>query len=281
VTWATIEAALIAWVRAATGLGADAVRLAGQNFPQVRPMVIVNIAAVVQRGYDWADTEDNFITIADDTAESVDATANTLTLTAHGLLTGDGPVRWTTTDTLPGGMAIDTNYWIVRVDANTIKLAATFADAMAASPVTIDLTDTGTGSHTLVDTATTTHAGAEIISRARGTRTATVSIQAFPAAGVVGGATSARALLELVRAHAALPTRREALRVAGIGLAPLGAVSSIDGVIGSALFEPRATLEATLHLASEVTETGTYIESALLQRVDEDGDPAGDEFEVP
>src|SRR5690606_2698590 len=105
----------------------------------------------------------------------------------------------------------------------------------------------------------------EIVHRSRGMREATLSIQCF--AGVDGAATGASApaaLLHSVVAAANLPTRRAALNAAGVGIGSLGPVQSIDGVLGSSVFEPRATLEVRLFLTGEVTELGTYVESVDL-----------------
>lgn len=88
-----------------------------------------------------------------DATFTADATANTLTIAAHGLQTGDGPLRATTTTTLPGGLALATDYWFVRVDANTVKACTSRENALATVPTVIDITDTGTGTHTLSDTA--------------------------------------------------------------------------------------------------------------------------------
>jgi len=95
--------------------------------------------------------------VADDIVEAVDTLADTLTLTAHGLFTGDGPFQFTTDDTLPDGILLATDYWVVRVDANKIKLAESLEDAIAASPVIVDLIDEGDGVHTLHDTPDTEH----------------------------------------------------------------------------------------------------------------------------
>ena len=74
--------------------------------------------------------------------------ASTLTSTAHGLNTGDGPVQLTTTGALPAGLLAATNYWVVRVDANTLQLCTSLANAMASTPVTASFTDNGTGTQT-------------------------------------------------------------------------------------------------------------------------------------
>ena len=78
---------------------------------------------------------------------TADATANTLTITAHGLATGDGPYKVSTTTTLPAPLTTTTLYWLIRVDANTLQLATSWENAMAGTA--IDLTSTGIGTQTL------------------------------------------------------------------------------------------------------------------------------------
>lgn len=78
------------------------------------------------------------------------AATDLVTIVAHGLSTGDGPFQATTTTTLPAGLTALTNYWIIGVDADTFKLASSHADALAGTPV--DITDAGTGTHTLTRT---------------------------------------------------------------------------------------------------------------------------------
>ncbi len=53
--------------------------------------------------------------------------------------------------TLTGGF--DNSYYAVVVDDDHFKLAQTYEDAVAESPVVIDITDTGTGTHTIGSTA--------------------------------------------------------------------------------------------------------------------------------
>jgi hypothetical protein len=90
---------------------------------------------------------------ADNALTSVDHTADTLTKTAHALKTGDGPIQLTTSGTLPAGLATATNYWAIRSDANTIKLASSLLNALSLSA--IDFTSNGSGTHTIVDTPDT------------------------------------------------------------------------------------------------------------------------------
>ncbi len=74
-----------------------------------------------------------------------DAGANTITVPAHGILAGDGPIYLVGVD-LPAGLAQVTPYWPIVVDADTLKLAADLEDAIADPAVPIDITDAGTGS---------------------------------------------------------------------------------------------------------------------------------------
>jgi hypothetical protein len=51
-------------------------------------------------------------------------------------------VRLTTTDTLPGGLSLNTTYWVRDSSTNTFKLAATSGGSA------IDITSAGVGTHT-------------------------------------------------------------------------------------------------------------------------------------
>ena len=68
--------------------------------------------------------------------------------TGHGFSTGDRVRLTTSAADLPNGYAVDTTYYVIKVSADTLKLAASDADATAGTPVTIS--DDGTGTHTIV-----------------------------------------------------------------------------------------------------------------------------------
>lgn len=70
-----------------------------------------------------------------------------LTLTAHTLKTGD-LVQLTTTGTLPAGLALSTDYYVINLDANTIGLATSYANALAGTEVDITAA-AGGGTHTI------------------------------------------------------------------------------------------------------------------------------------
>lgn len=56
-------------------------------------------------------------------------------------------VRFTTTTTLPTGLALNTDYWLVRASATTARVATSYANYVAGTVVAY--TDGGTGTHTL------------------------------------------------------------------------------------------------------------------------------------
>jgi len=62
------------------------------------------------------------------------------------ILTGTR-VRLTTTTTLPAGLALATDYYVIKVTDSTFKLATSYANAVAGTA--INITDAGTGTHTV------------------------------------------------------------------------------------------------------------------------------------
>lgn len=81
---------------------------------------------------------------ADDTTDIC-----TYTSTANfpsNILTGTR-VRLTTTTTLPAGLATATDYYVIRLSDTTFSLATSYANAIAGTE--INITSTGTGTHTI------------------------------------------------------------------------------------------------------------------------------------
>lgn len=79
-------------------------------------------------------------------AANVTTGTDSITITGHDLQ-DLVKVRVSTTTTLPSPLVAATDYWVIYVDANTIKLASSFANAVA--DTAIDLTTQGTGTHTI------------------------------------------------------------------------------------------------------------------------------------
>lgn len=76
------------------------------------------------------------------------AASNICTMAGHGYTTGNGPVQVTTSGAdQPAGIDLTTNYWIIRLSSSTFSLATTRALAMV--PTALDITDAGTGTHTI------------------------------------------------------------------------------------------------------------------------------------
>ena len=82
---------------------------------------------------------------------SADAGTDVCTYTStasipSNILTGTR-VRLTTTTTLPAGLALATDYYVIKVSDTTFKLATSYANAVAGTA--INITDAGTGTHTV------------------------------------------------------------------------------------------------------------------------------------
>ncbi len=259
IAWATVEKALQDFVVAGSGLDdAHVIWEDGKPRP-TGTYIALWLANVVPFGWDWGELKRNVLVFADDVIESINTGADTLTLTGHVYVTGDGPVKITTSGSLAGsGLTTSALYWIVKIDANTIKLADSFVHARAG--VTIDLVGTGTGTHTIIKTTRTIRAGQETIETARGIRRCELQLQCFatPAAGV----NAARAvLLELVAASS-LSTKAQILKAAGIGFTGFDTVQALPRFTNGTVFEPRATVTCGFYLESLLTETGGNIDTA-------------------
>lgn len=77
------------------------------------------------------------------TIASVDTATNFITSTAHGFDNGD-PIKFTTTGTLPAGLELNRLYFV------TNKTVDTFNVSLKYGGVIVDITDSGTGTHTAV-----------------------------------------------------------------------------------------------------------------------------------
>lgn len=272
IDWDLLFSRIARWVAAATGLPVSKILWSQNKAP--RPAadgIVMRIMGVETVGDSWADIAENPLVFDDLVVESVSAAANTVTVTAHDLTTGDGPVRIDSTGTMPGGLLPDTDYWVVVPNANTLKFAETFAQtggtdidgAPSGNTVTtIDITSVGTGVITISSTADTLRAGEEILQVARGVMKLTLDLECHTTDSV--GLNMAVAVLHRVAARSTLPSQVALLAEAGIGVQEMGKVRAVRGHLDALLFEPRAMLEVTLAVASEDSESGTIIRSADL-----------------
>lgn len=80
---------------------------------------------------------------------TADDTTDRITVSL-AVFTDGQAVTLTTTGTLPAGLSTGTTYYIIAVSDAVYKLASTLANALAGTAV--DITDTGSGTHTIVGT---------------------------------------------------------------------------------------------------------------------------------
>lgn len=76
------------------------------------------------------------------------ATTDICTATAHGYFTGDRVRLTNSGGALPAGLAAATDYYVIKLTADTFKLATT--DALATAGTAVDVTGTGSGTHSIV-----------------------------------------------------------------------------------------------------------------------------------
>ena len=79
------------------------------------------------------------------TSANVNTGSSTITITGHGLLVGLA-VQFTTSGTLPTGLAVLTTYYVIVVDANTVKLATSQANALTGTFITLSGAGAGSSS---------------------------------------------------------------------------------------------------------------------------------------
>lgn len=82
---------------------------------------------------------------------TADAGTDVFTATAHGFLTGLKVQVSNSGGALPTGLSAATDYFVIRLTANTFKLATSLVNANAGTA--IDISDAGTGTQTATPTA--------------------------------------------------------------------------------------------------------------------------------
>lgn len=261
VNWTTVENALQAWVTAAAqAVAAGTVVIWSQQAgPRpVAPWISLKLWGLKRDGIGWVDTVATPLLL---TPLAVTGEASSiLAVAAHGLNQGDGPVQVESSGTIPAGLTASTDYWAVPTDAGHLQLATSYANAIASSPVTVTITSAGSGTVTLVSTPATLSAGAEITHTVRCYFSAILTIQCYASVANPTGPQDAVAILHEVQARSLLPSVRNALEDAGIGVVDQGSVNAIGAVINTTQFEPRAVCDIKLWLTSEVSETDTIID---------------------
>lgn len=290
INWPAIKKAIQNWVVRGSGLPADRVLWTYEKAGRPpAPHIMLSVSSIRMLGHDFTTYEDSPLVFAPLAVASVDAAGNRLAIATHGLVTGDGPVRVSSTGTLPAPLAPGVDYWVVAPDAGHVQLATTYEHTggnnvarglgTTPNPVTvIDLTSIGSGTITLLATAETIRAGQELVARAQGQREATIGMQCFAPEGA--GIQAVQILSDVL---ASLQLNVTALDNAGVGVSDFGEASAqggvrlVEGHRGSIL-EPRAVCDLTVYLTSDIVGVETTVESVqarvLLQSDGGDALPA-------
>lgn len=77
----------------------------------------------------------------------VNTSTNRITITSHGLSTGVKG-QFTTDGSLPTGISAVTDYYIIKIDANVVKVATSAANALAGTAVTLSAQGSGNDTFT-------------------------------------------------------------------------------------------------------------------------------------
>lgn len=95
---------------------------------------------------------------------TADHTTGRLSATANPLVTGDGPIRpGNVGGALPTGLSSGTDYWWIRIDANTGQVALSKSDALLG--IFVSFSTDGSGTNTIIHQSGTTRATDASVSR--------------------------------------------------------------------------------------------------------------------
>ncbi len=279
IDWDAIQAVLQHWVVSGSGLPAGSVYWGQQDSPRIaEPAIEMRIYTETQLGQAWLDREAQPLVISTLIVSDVDPALNTLTVVAHGLVTGDGPVQLIAdgslpvslahplgdTAGLPGNVEANTDYWVVVVDADTIQLSASYFDTggnFIGNPITtLDITGGDIGTVTLVGGPRTRRAGQELLYIARAMERCTLSLECHTSAAV--GMSMAMAILHNVIARVRLPSQQALLSAVNLGVQDVERVRALHGMRNAVMFEPRASTLVHFSIPSEASESGTVIQRA-------------------
>jgi len=119
--------------------------LPGPGITATTPLWIINVSGTTIK---LATSQANALagTFINFTSAGSGNSLSYLTANTHGYTTGDG-VRLSTTNTLPGGLATGTDYWVIKLNNNRFRLATSSANATGGTG--INMTSGGSGTHSV------------------------------------------------------------------------------------------------------------------------------------
>lgn len=94
-------------------------------------------------------------------AADVNTGTDVITVPTNTELQTGQVIQLTTTGTLPTGLSLATDYYIVRLTATTIQLASSLLNSLYDTPVVINITGAGSGTNTITQTLTNNSLGAK------------------------------------------------------------------------------------------------------------------------
>jgi len=129
--------------------GNKAILTAGHNFTITitKPSGAINAVLIVTQDGTGSRVLDEIVTQSDATIATGNVHADTDIIDVTIDIPTGARIRFKTTTTLPDPLGVDTIYYAIRVSATEIKVASSKANAHAGTQ--IDLTDQGTGTHTV------------------------------------------------------------------------------------------------------------------------------------
>lgn len=143
----TAGAEVVTVVASAISVQIDVTAITGSSATQVKAAVDASVAAsalisvAVTGSGATVQAAAAATPLAGGINSEVDVTENSVAIPTHGYVTGlKGQL--TTTGTLPVGLSLGTDYFIIVVDASNVKFATTLANALAGTPV-VDITSQG------------------------------------------------------------------------------------------------------------------------------------------
>lgn len=125
---------------------ADAIKAVIEGDPSADALVTIVVSGTGSN----AQTDQVATNLTGGVDSEVDTSADSISIPSHGFQEGL-KIRLTTTGALPAGLNTGVDYFVIVVDSDNIKLASDLANAQAGTA--IDITDEGTGVHTVTPVA--------------------------------------------------------------------------------------------------------------------------------
>jgi hypothetical protein len=167
------------------------------------------------------------------------------------LQTGDGPARVLGSSPPPPLSAV-VDYWVLRPSPTTLRLAASFDDAITG--VHVALTGSGALPLSIVSTATTVRAGSELDVRTMANSEMSIAIQ-------IRGR-NAESLALRLRVAGQSPAALAVLRASNVGLLSIGPVQNVGAALDQAHYEPRISMIVRFAVTNVYSEPGSQLSSA-------------------